>query len=137
MAWELRARDAHRRRRVLSHRLGGCFDIRVVASELGEPYPEDAVTGQQFRAFDGLLENGNLLPQCKVLKGGSSAAKKECPEEKEDGLEDAHGLEFQHSANGQSYWNGLARANGWGRAFPKWPENAQIRIFPPLRNRLR
>ena len=33
--------------------------------------PEDTVAGPKSRVFDGLPENGNLLPRCKVLKGGS------------------------------------------------------------------
>jgi len=49
--------------------------------EAPEPYPEDAVAGPQFRAFDRLLEHRHLLSQCEVLDGGSSAAHDEGPEE--------------------------------------------------------
>ena len=34
------------------------------------------------------------------------------------------------------FLHGSARANGWGRIFPKWSQNSQVRIFPRLGNRL-
>jgi hypothetical protein len=40
-----------------------------VLPESGEPDPEDPVTSPQLGAFDGVLVNGHLLPQCEVFGG--------------------------------------------------------------------
>ena len=55
----------------LDHRLG--LDDgqhgSPVGPEPGEPDPEDPVTLPQLGTFDGVLVDGNLLPQCKDLSG--------------------------------------------------------------------
>jgi len=73
-----------------------------VGPEAGEPRPEDPVAWPQSRAFDGVLEDGNLLSQCEVLSGDSSAANDECPEKQEAALDDARDVVF--ARNRSSYW---------------------------------
>ena len=51
---------------------------------------------------DGLLEDGDLVPQCEVLGGDRRASDNECPEEKEGGLNDTHDVLLV--TNGSSYW---------------------------------
>ena len=110
-----------------------------VGPEPGEPHPEDAVAGPQPRAFDGLLEDSNLLSQGEVLGGGSSAADNKPPKEEKDRLDDAHTLSLPQLPNGQSYWDVSARTNDWRRNYARpatEPPTSDHRIFLGLRNRL-
>jgi len=52
-----------------------------VRPEPRQQHPEDAIAASQFRTFGGVLESGNLLPQCQVLKRYGGATDKERPEE--------------------------------------------------------
>ena len=62
-----------------------------VGPEPGEPDPEDPVAGPPLGAFDGVLVDGNLLPQCKDLSGQAEPGYQECSYQKEDRLDDARG----------------------------------------------
>ena len=62
-----------------------------VGPESGEPDPEDPVAGPQLGAFDGVLVDGNLLPQGEVLGGQAEPGYQECSDQKVDRLDDAHG----------------------------------------------
>ena len=52
-----------------------------VRPEAGKAYLEDAIAGPQFRAFDGLSEDRQLLSQGEVLDGYGNVAHNEGPEE--------------------------------------------------------
>ncbi len=52
-----------------------------VRPEAGKHDPEDAVAWPQLGTLGGLLENGNLLSECKVLERCGSTAKNEGHEE--------------------------------------------------------
>jgi len=52
-----------------------------VRPEAGKHDPEDVVPWTQLGTLDGLLENGNLLSEGKVLERYGSTAKHESPEE--------------------------------------------------------
>ncbi len=62
----------------------------ALPSESREPDPEDPVTSPQLGAFDGVLVDGHLLPQCEVLGGQDEPGQQECPDQKIDRLDDAH-----------------------------------------------
>ncbi len=54
-----------------------------------------------LRAFDGLVQNCDLLSQGEVLDSRRSVAKKQSPEKEKDGLKDAHDAVLLRLANGQ------------------------------------
>jgi hypothetical protein len=62
--------------------------------ESREPNPEDAVTGPQLGAFDGVLVDGHLPPQGEVFGGQVEPGYQERSDEKKDRLEDAHGVDY-------------------------------------------
>ena len=61
-----------------------------VGPESGEPDPEDPVAGPQLGTFDGVLVDGNLLPQGEVLGGQAEPGHQECSDQKVDRFDDAH-----------------------------------------------
>ncbi len=63
-----------------------------VGPEPGKQDPEEAVSGPQLRAFDGLLVDGNLLSQRQILGGQAEPGYQERSDQKIDRLDDAHGV---------------------------------------------
>lgn len=61
-----------------------------VGPEPGEPDPEDPVAGPRLGAFDGVLVDGNLLPQCEDLGGQPEPGHQERSDQKLNRLDDAH-----------------------------------------------
>ncbi len=88
--------------------------------------PEDPIAWAQFRAFDGSLENGNLLSQCKDLDGGSSASDDECPEEYENALKDSHELVHQML---MGLWRPNVVGSGGRGASSSGPDRLELVVY--------
>ena len=62
-----------------------------VGPEPGEQDQEEPVSGPQLRAFDGVLQDGQLLSKGEVLGGQTEVANEEGSDQETDRLDDAHG----------------------------------------------
>ena len=72
-----------------------------VRPEPGKAYPEGAIAWPQFRAFDGLFADCELLSQSQVLVGQVDLGEEHRSEKQHARFQDAHFRTLGHRGNPQ------------------------------------